>query len=201
MKKIHIAAVVVLIALMDIYFYYQGIVLEKSYIYGEFQIIENLQALFLVISFTLFTLTLLFAQRGERAVVFVGMLLWLTMFLREVDFEELNVPAIVALVTVGRVKDTILGVLWFLTAVYIIKNFSRYKTLIQSIVFSKLGLIVFIGGLMLLGGDLFEKMHFAHHDFYEETLELNGYSLILFGSLFFPSFLRSLREKNRIAES
>ncbi len=196
MKNYHILIAALSIALMDIYFYYQGIVLNKSYIYEEFNIMENLQAFFLLVSFVIYALTLLVAQKGERAVVFAGMLLWLTFFLREVDFEELNVPAIVAFVTVGRVKDTILTVLWLLTAACIVKNFSRYKTLIGSIVFSKLGLVVFVGGLMLVGGDMFEKMDFLHHDFYEEMLELNGYALILFGSLFFPFFLRSLRQES-----
>jgi len=186
------AAILLFLLALDAILYYQAIILDKSYIYDEFQLIENLQAFTLLIAFSIFAATLFVAKRGERAVVAAGALLWLTMFLREVDFEELHVTGVIAFLTVGKSKDAILAVVWLFLLGYLAKHFSRYKPLLRSLIFSKMGLVVFVGGLSLLAGDFFEKVHFPHHDFYEEILELDGYLLILFGSLFFPAVLRGI---------
>ncbi len=183
------AAILLFLLALDAILYYQAIILDKSYIYDEFQLIENLQALTLLIAFSIFAATLFVA---ERAVVAAGALLWLTMFLREVDFEELHVTGVIAFLTVGKSKDAILAVVWLFLLGYLAKHFSRYKPLLRSLIFSKMGLVVFVGGLSLLAGDFFEKIRFPRHEFYEEILELDGYLLILFGSLFFPAVLRGI---------
>jgi hypothetical protein len=186
------AAVFLFLLFIDSLFYYQAIVLEKEHLYKEFHLIENLQALALILTFAIYATTLFIAKREQRIIVVAGALLWLTMFLREVDFEELHVTGVIAFLTVGKSKDAILAGVWLFLLGYLAKHFSRYKPLLRSLIFSKMGLVVFVGGLSLLAGDFFEKIRFPRHEFYEEILELDGYLLILFGSLFFPAVLRGI---------
>ena len=192
-----LGVVLPVIALLDIYFFYQAIILGHRVIYDEFQIMENLQAIFLVGSFLIFLYAFFKAEASEKAVVFTGMLLWLTMFLREVDFEEVNVPELIKWFLAGKVKDSILAVVWVVTLGYLLKHRARTLSYVKSIVFSEVGMVVFTGGVLLVIGAIFEKLHFPQHDFYEELSELNGYIFIFLGSLLFPGLLDRLRKSKR----
>jgi hypothetical protein len=163
---------------------YSVFILNNTIIYAENGPLENLQAILLAISCIVF-LAPIAQKRGMAKLIFLFcFLLCCSFILRELDVERLDVPSALKVIGSGIGRNIILTVAFITLFVYAAFKFSYYKK--ASILFlgSKSGILLMLGGLLLIIGNLFDKSHsIIHNAFIEESFELGGYCFILLSAV------------------
>lgn len=164
---------------------YSVFVLNQSVIYAENGVLENLQVLTLVFCFLAFLFPLKDSDRQGRLLFCWFSFLCLSFILREVDVEDLDVPTALIAIGSGTGRNLMLAVGFIGMGVYGLFNLAYYKQVARSFVISKAGLLFFIAGVLLYIGGYFENLGFIHHHvFWEEAIELSGYTALLLSALF-----------------
>lgn len=183
-----------LLLLVNLLFWYLAVGRGMAFIYEENSWIENIQAGLLLGSAVIFASSAFSHEARARVLALLLALLCFIFSFREVDVDELDVPAwlIFLLAEEGRAIFFImaLGLLLLLLrhATYYLANRMRYLR-------SSLGIYFLLAAILLvvLSG-AFEKDLFGsrYHVFYEELSELLAYCMLFAASLDLPRALRRI---------
>jgi hypothetical protein len=159
---------------------YSVFILNINTIYAENGPLENLQSILLAISCIVFLAPIALKREQEKLILLFCSLLCCSFVLRELDVQHLDVPSALKFIGSGVGRDTILTVAFMALFCFAAFRFSYYKK--ASILFlgSKSGILLMLGGLLLIVGNLFQKSDsIIHNVFFEEAFELCGYCFIL----------------------
>lgn len=159
---------------------YSVFVLNDSTVYAENGPLENLQAALLAICSLTFLIPVVLKKPPVKLILLSCSWLCFSFFLRELDVERLNVPDAVKLIGSGAGRNGML-VLGFLTLLaFAAARFSFYKEAVLLFLKARPGVLMMLAGVLLFAGEIFEKSHSIRHNaFFEEELELLGFSFIL----------------------
>jgi hypothetical protein len=160
-----------------------------THLYDENHLIENIQAGALALAF----LWLLgaAARRNEftKWLTLFFATVCLTMFLREVDVEDLNVAGALKLAGSGLGRDLILG-LGFISLLVCYVRFYRHLTgQVAYLIRSRVAVLSIVGSVLFVFGGVFEELDLQ---LLEEMTEMNGALLILIAALLFATKPESL---------
>jgi hypothetical protein len=172
---------------------------QLTSIYAENALLENLQASLLSAAGLLFLANATLTQRPDKAIMLFFSVLCLAFVLREVDVERLDVASLLILVGSGTGRTILLFLAFLAIVVYSLLHFSYYQKAALAFARSKPGRLLMVALVFLIAGEAFEHAGhiFEHHQFYEEALELWGYSFILLSSCFANPFLRRLNTQEK----
>ncbi|PLX85349.1 MAG: hypothetical protein C0617_04560 [Desulfuromonas sp.] len=165
-------------------------------VYMENGLVENAQAVLLVISGVAFLVALARARGGHRFVLLGFILLCVSFLLRELDVEKFDLPRVLIHVGSGVGRNVIVSLAWAALALYMVRHFRLCMEMLRYWLLSKTGAFLLAGGVLLLLGAMFDRglASSGYGRFYEEMLELNGYGAILLGALFSRARLRKSGE-------
>ncbi|MBC7901920.1 MAG: hypothetical protein H7Y27_00795 [Gemmatimonadaceae bacterium] len=143
-----------------------------------------MQAILLVIGCIVFLVPVALHKESGKLILLFCSLLCYSFVVRELDVELLNVPAAIKFLCSGVGRNTTLAVAFSAMLLYALSRFSYYKKAVVLFLGSLPGILLMLGGVLLVVGDLFEKRYsLGHHVFFEEFLELSGYVSLLLSSL------------------
>ncbi len=168
--------------LLTIVFSYIATVPGKQFIYHENELLENIQAVFLLLSLAVFLVSIPRAEQSLRPLLFAGSLFFLTMFLREVDIEDTTLPDIFIRMGSGHGRNIILLSLWIAVFGIILEHPTYYGRILRHLLFSNAGALYVIGGLFLLLGEYMDYQSRSLR-FYEELAELAGFYFMFAAAL------------------
>ena len=155
-------------------------ILNITSIYAENGLIENIQVILLTISCIVFLIPLATEKKPEKLILLFCSLLCYSFILRELNFESLDVPNAIKFISYGVGRNVTLTVAFVALFSYAAFRFSYYKNVSIYFIRSKSGILLMVGGIFLIVGDLFEKRpSIIHHVYWEELFELCGYCFIL----------------------
>lgn len=159
---------------------YQVFTLGSSKVYAENGLLENLQAVLLVSACMIFISAIIRGQRSDKLILFACALLCYGFFLRELDVQKLDVPALLILLGSGIGRNLTLLLATLLVLVMAGRNARHYGRAIRAYLRLPLFWLFVAAAVVLYSGDYFETADaLQHHEFFEEGLELLAYGLIL----------------------
>jgi len=147
----------------------------------EHGLLENLQAAVLLFSMAVLLIRMLVTTSLSDKLFFTGgALLCLTCALREMDVEELNVHPWLIFLGSGPGRDVLIGSLWFALLCRLMSVRQQAWQFTLALLRTIPGQLLVLAGLLVIAGMLFDKgiIPAANSLFWEETLELGGYSLV-----------------------
>ena len=173
------------ICCFDIVAAYLVIGMEMSQLHDENGLFENIQVLLLALTIAAFSLQLYFRKNSHRIFPLAGSFLCLVFILRELDVEKLDVPQIFILLGSGSGRNILMTVLGVSLLIYAILNFRSIRLFLPQFFFETSSLTILAGLLFLVSGGLFDKeiIETVHYQFFEEILEVTGYSLMFAGAV------------------
>jgi len=148
-------------------------------VFDENNILENLQALTLLVVIAVYIIPIFQSQRTDKLLCLFFVWLAIFFFLREVDVDRLNVHDFWHKWGAGSGRNLLLGIGLACMVLLALIKVSFYITLAKSFVSSAAGMMAIKAGALLLVGDLCEKLTFTHNVFYEEVFELIAYGVLL----------------------
>jgi hypothetical protein len=199
MNRIRIGFAISIFLLVDIILTYLIFIKGNSHVYQENELIENLQAILLTISCIVFLIYSPFVERSLSLIPLSLSLLCFSFLLRELDVEDFAIPAFFRLIGSGTGRNVMLSVLWIFTITYMVFSSLPFRKIISSYLSSKSGVMLLICAGFLIAGALFDSgiIGLEYSTFYEEFLELNGYYMLLMGSLMSHRSLQGITLKLR----
>lgn len=163
-----------------------GYVMHCFFIEGETRVciselgpLEGFQAVVLAITCALFTVAAFSKKFSNRAIPALFAVLTYALFLREVDFDVMNLPFAVEFMLYGTGRHLTVAILAALILGYACFHFRRYFNASLRFLKSPTINLMIVGTLFLLCGwrlDCYEDNQLAQ--FFEETTELIGYMFI-----------------------
>jgi len=158
---------------------YSVFILKDFEVFGENHLLENLQALTLLAVLAVYMVSMLQSHRSDRllCVFFV----WLTVgfLLREIDIDELDLPAFLVQWGSGSGRNLLLALAFGTMVISALIRLRVYIGLAKQFLVSKPGVMTLASGALLIVGDICEKVSFTHHVFFEEVFELIAYAVLL----------------------
>jgi hypothetical protein len=184
MKK-KIVALLVLIACFDIISAYMVVTQEMAHLQKENGFLENMQALLLAVTVCVFLIQPVISTCYHRIFSWAGAFLCFAFFLREVEVEDFDLPAIVIMLGSGVGRNVFLASVGVALFVYFIVRFQTIKVFLPRYFFEKSSLLFLAGLVFLVLGGLFDKkiIDVVHCQLFEEILEVTGYYLMLIGAV------------------
>jgi len=162
------------------WFGYDVYMLNQVSVYAENGVLENTQALTLVIACLIFFLPTVYQNRTDKLILGSFSFLCLNFFLREVNVDELDVPNILKLFFSGNGRKLMIATGFISMFIYALFHRMHYKYEIKKFLFSKKNLLMGMAAIFLFMSGFFEEANsISHHVFLEELVELFGYILIL----------------------
>ena len=153
-------------------------------IYQEYKLIENMQIFVLMATCVVFVLPPAFGKGSDKLIPAAGVLLGYSCVLRELEIKHLDVHWCLKLVGTGMGRSVILSVALVALLGYAVAHFSRSVKVSIDFIRSRSGILLMVGGVLILAGDVCEKSHsFSNDAFFEEILELWGYCLMMLSAL------------------
>lgn len=154
--------------------------LKITDIYVENGLLENIQAILLIISCIVFLIPIVVEKNAEKLILLFCSLLCYSFILRELEFDELDVNDTIKYIFSGVFRYISITVAFIVLFFYAAFRFSYYIDASVSFIRSKSGILLITGGIFFITGDLFEKISsMNHHVYWEELLELCGCCFIL----------------------
>ena len=139
---------------------------NQTSLYAENGILENTQALVLMISCLIFILPVMYQKRDDKFILMFLSLLCFSFFLREVDVKDFNLPSVLIFIGSGIGRNIILIVGFLALFINFYKNRESYKKLIRVFSFSNEGLLILQSAVFLFIGRYFEtKILMPYHVF------------------------------------
>lgn len=162
---------------------------KQAQIYEDNGLIENMQALLLMVACIVYLLVGLRENRLNKLIPLFCSLLCFSFLLRELDVEKFDLPGVLIYFGHGAGRDAILAIALFSIFTYAALNRSYYKKAAIHFARSGSGWLLVSGGVFLVIGNVFEKSDgIPHFVFFEEIAELFGYVLILLSSIYARSY-------------
>ena len=159
---------------------YSVYVLNKTSIYAENGLLENIQVFTIAIACLVLFLPVVYQKRTDKLILLFFSFLCLSFALREVDVEDLSIPSVLKYIGSGIGRNVLLAAGFVTMFSYAMFNITHYKNVLSSFLVSKEGAWIITAGVLLCIGEVFENMSFvSHHVLLEELSELSGYVLIL----------------------
>jgi len=144
----------------------------------ENQFLENLQASFLLVAMVAVALTVRRTEQVPPYLPLAFSVFFLTLLLREVDLEKLELPGLLVALGSGRGKYLLLGLFWAVVFCLVFRHRHRLAGDIATFFRSPLAGHLIAGTLLYLAADLFDKkiipLDRALSLFAEEVLEALG---------------------------
>jgi hypothetical protein len=151
-------------------------------------ILENTQAAMIFLMIVFFVMTAKMCDKKIWQIFFFSFaLLSVTFFLREVDVEDFDLPAIVIWMGGGFGRNLILGTLWLFFFILYYLNFSSLLHIFKKWLPSPPGLTMVLGFFFLFAAVPFDNkwvpLELNTYRFFEEMLELTGYLMMLISAM------------------
>ena len=145
--------------------------------------LEIMQAVLIIMAGLLF-LAAAFVKSGlAPAIPFFFFVLCYVFFLREVDFDKMDLGAFADFMLYGAGRYITITLGFAAALIWAFFRFRRYWTASLDFLRSRRGGAMILGGLFLLLGYLFEhEFGLSNAQFFEEASELAGYCLILYAA-------------------
>ncbi len=169
-----------------LWLFYLVLILNRSVVYAENGLLENIQVLTLLATCIIFFIPTISQKREDKLILLFFSFLSLAFILREIDVERLDVSSILVFIGSGIGRNTLLGIGFIAIFAYAIVNHTYYKKFLKPFFTSKGGVLLVLAGIFLLIGDRFENYDTMYiHVFIEEMFELLGYLFMLLSALIF----------------
>lgn len=180
LKAITWAGLLVAIA----YASYEMFYLKNELIHAENHFIENLQVAVCAFACAVFFAgALLNGEKAKMIPMFFAVLAFAFIF-REVDFERLDVPEIVKTLCAGKGRNIIMAVLFVSVFTGAFLKFKFYLGAALKFLRTKVFVWGVLAALTLLASDIVERSSsIPNHEFWEESVELVGYTLFLISAI------------------
>ena len=126
--------------------------------YKEHEVVENLQALLLVLSCIIFFIYSFLLEKRSSLILLSFSLLCLTFFLREVNLEDFDLPAFLIFIGGGDMgRHLLLSILWALVISSMALDFHDIKNVAFLFLLSKSGLLILISASFVAPDTLFTQ--------------------------------------------
>ena len=158
---------------------YSVFVLQDFGVFGENHLLENLQAATLFAVLAVYLLPIFQAHRADKLLCMFFVWLTVGFLLREIDVEELNVHAFFVKWGAGSGRNLLLALTLAAMSVMALVRLRFYLDLAKQFVVSEPGVMALKSGVLLIAGDICEKVTFTHHVLFEEVFELVAYAVLL----------------------
>lgn len=197
MNKLSTFFLLAVILIANFIFAYLNFIQGDDQFYQEHEIVENLQALLLTLSCIFFLIYSFFLEKRSSLILLSFSLLCLTFFLREVDVEDLELPAFLILIGSDVGRNIIISILWALIALFMALDFRNMKNLVFLFLLSNSGILMLICASLLFTSDIFERwLHGTiNSKFFEELLELNAYYFLFWSSMISRASLLGIKKQ------
>jgi hypothetical protein len=160
---------------------YSVYILNKTSIYAENGLLENIQATCIAVALLFFLAPVFYQQRSDKLFLVFCAHVCLAIILREIDVEDFDLHKFFIFIGHGKGRNVILTLGLIAILSYAALNFSHYKNIVKPLFKRKEGTLLIITLILQLIGAFFEKMRqIPHHIYLEEVFELAGFMLILF---------------------
>lgn len=158
---------------------YSVFILKNFEVFGENHLLENLQALTLLAVLAVYMVSVLQSRRSDRLLCVFFVWLSVGFLLREIDIDELNLSAFLVQWGSGSGRNLLLALAFGAMAISALIRLRFYIDLAKQFLVSEPGVMTLASGVLLIVGDICEKVAFTHHVFFEEVFELIAYAVLL----------------------
>ena len=167
-----------------------------TFLYGEHQLMENIQVILIFTSGFFFILQSTHIEKQHYWFTLTLTLLCYGFFLRELDIEDFNVPNILIELGSGTGRNIMLAVGWLFSIAYFVKHWEQFKTQLIPFLMSTSGRLLMISAFLLVFGGLFDRklIIMDHAVFFEELAEMAAYYCILVSALLIPLSFHAIKE-------
>lgn len=170
--------------MVSLWYGYSVFILNDATVYSENGPLENIQAILLAVSALVFLIYAVRDKSSARLILLSCFWLCFSFVLRELDVERLDVHNALKFIGAGIGRNIMLAVGFLALLIRAVTRFSYYKKAVLPFLRSKPGILLMLGGLLLIVGDVFENSHsIIHNAFFEEIFELFGCCSILLSAL------------------
>ena len=168
---------------------------NSGWVYSETGVLEILQGILLLFTFIYYLIAFLKYPQAKDSMItlFFAVLMW-AFFLREVDFDKMNLPEILTFILYGNGRNITLIAGFSIAVIGAIIHFNRYIQQTRSFIFSIRGLLVVLACIFLWLGYIFERhLDIGCSELFEEGSELIAYLCLLSSALITKDKVSSLR--------
>lgn len=151
---------------------------EKYFCTSESGVLEMMQAGILALSVLLFSAMAFSNKFSNRAIPAFFAVLCYALFLREVDFDKMNLSPFLEFMLYGLGRHLTVALSIALILMRALFNFRRYFAASLTFIKSKYFAIMFVGLLFLICGWQLDSLDGQLAQYFEEITELIGYILI-----------------------
>jgi len=167
------------VALAIVWSGYSVFVLQDFGVFGENHLLENLQAVTLLTVLAVYLVPIFQAHRTDKLLCMFFVWLTIGFLLREIDVDELNVHDFFVKWGAGSGRNLLLALALAVMSVMALMRLRFYLDLAKQFLVSAPGVMALKSGVLLIAGDICEKVEFTHHVFFEEVFELVAYAVLL----------------------
>ena len=158
---------------------YSVFILQDFGVFGENHLLENLQALTLFTVLAVYLVPVFQSQRTDRLLCLFFVWLTVAFLLREIDMNELNLHAFLVKWGSGSGRNLWLAQVFATMSILALMRLRFYLDLAKQFLVSAPGIMALKAGVLLIAGDICEKVTFTHQVFFEEVFELLAYAVLL----------------------
>ena len=168
-----------------VYALYEMFYAGDTSIHAENHFIENMQAAVCAMSMFCFLAAAFVNGEKAKAIPLFFAVLSLAFILREVDVERLDVPEIFKTLGSGNGRNILISALFVGVFAAAFMSFKFYLGAVFKFVRTKAFHWGVAAAAVLVLSDIVERMQSVpHYEFWEETLELVGYTLFLIAGIY-----------------
>jgi hypothetical protein len=158
---------------------YSVFILQDFGVFGENHLLENLQALTLFAVLAAYLVPVFQSQRTDRLLCLFFVWLTVAFLLREIDMDELNLHAFIVKWGSGFGRNLWLAQVFAIMSILALMRLRFYLDLAKQFLVSAPGIMAIKAGVLLIAGDICEKVAFTNQVFFEEVFELLAYAVLL----------------------
>jgi hypothetical protein len=158
---------------------YSVFILQDFGVFGENHLLENLQALTLFAVLAVYLVPVFQSQRTDRLLCLFFVWLTVAFLLREIDMDELNLHAFIVKWGSGFGRNLWLTQVFAIMSILALMRLRFYLDLAKQFLVSAPGIMALKAGVLLIAGDICEKVAFTNQVFFEEVFELLAYAVLL----------------------
>lgn len=152
---------------------------RNDYIFSEAGLLENMQNLVILASGLMFFFA--FIKQGnthnDMWITLFFVVLCYTFICREVDFERLNMPEWSVFLFHGKGRNISIAIAFAIIGIFALKDYKNYIKKSKELILSSRGMLLILAAVALGTGSVCE--HALDSEYFEELLELVGYSCLL----------------------
>lgn len=185
----YITCITVIPIITLLFFTYHFAFYKAQEIYGENNIIENIQVILLIITTVICLVISILFERWKSYFALPLALLCFSFLLREIDTERLDLPTSIIMMTSGSGRTLLLVTLWLSTIYCLLVNNTLFRAALKCFIHSLSMRLLCLCALCLVISYLFDKhaSDFIYRTVIEETSEICAYYILCLSALTLPS--------------